>query len=180
MVQSIYYNLSAYLHYSIHCKSKWVKSCDNGSDSHPCCWYLLPPKVPLLPVAVVSVLPLFTICWVCVSQTILVCVCLPWSLIDLILTYSFGPESPSSENDVISTRKQPPNSHPSSLSSQTEPASLVDHHDFSKDRRSTSLDRFSTDMDSTDGTDLPPPGDTYPDEKTTDFSFIDVSYHNGK
>lgn len=90
------------------------------------------------------------------------------------------PESPSSENDVTSTRKQPPNSHPSSLSSQTEPASMVDHHDFSKDQRSTSLDRSSTDMDSTDGTDLPPPGDTYPDEKTTDFSFIDVSYHHGK
>ncbi|XP_040433208.1 uncharacterized protein KIAA1671 homolog isoform X4 [Cygnus olor] len=86
---------------------------------------------------------------------------------------SFVPESPSSENDVISTRKQPPNSQPSSLCSQTEPASLVDHHDFSKDQRSTSLDRSSTDMDSTDGTDLPPPGDTYPDEKTTDFSFID-------
>ncbi|XP_014800296.1 PREDICTED: uncharacterized protein KIAA1671 homolog [Calidris pugnax] len=86
---------------------------------------------------------------------------------------SFVPESPSSENDVLSTRKQPPSSHPSSLSSQTEPASLVDHHDFSKDQRSTSLDRSSTDMDSTDGTDLPPPGDTYPDEKTTDFSFID-------
>ncbi|XP_032850897.2 uncharacterized protein KIAA1671 homolog isoform X1 [Tyto alba] len=86
---------------------------------------------------------------------------------------SFVPESPSSENDVISTRKQPPNSHPSSLSSQTEPASLVDHHDFSKDQRSTSLDRSSTDMDSTDGTDLPPPGDTYPDDKTADFSFID-------
>ncbi|KFM09895.1 Uncharacterized protein KIAA1671 [Aptenodytes forsteri] len=86
---------------------------------------------------------------------------------------SFVPESPSLENDVISTRKQPPNSHPSSLSSQTEPASLVDHHDFSRDQRSTSLDRSSTDMDSTDGTDLPPPGDTYPDEKTTDFSFID-------
>uniref|UniRef100_A0A8C3JUX0 KIAA1671 n=1 Tax=Calidris pygmaea TaxID=425635 RepID=A0A8C3JUX0_9CHAR len=86
---------------------------------------------------------------------------------------SFVPESPSSENDGVSTRKQPPSSHPSSLSSQTEPASLVDHHDFSKDQRSTSLDRSSTDMDSTDGTDLPPPGDTYPDEKTTDFSFID-------
>ncbi|KAM6112159.1 uncharacterized protein KIAA1671 homolog [Pterocles gutturalis] len=86
---------------------------------------------------------------------------------------SFVPESPSSENDGISRRKQPPNSHPSSLSSQTEPASLVDHHDFSKDQRSTSLDRSSTDMDSTDGTDLPPPGDTYPDEQTTDFSFID-------
>ncbi|XP_053938056.1 uncharacterized protein KIAA1671 homolog isoform X1 [Cuculus canorus] len=86
---------------------------------------------------------------------------------------SFVPESPSSENDVISTRKQHPNSHPSSLSSQTEPASLVDHHDFSKDQRSTSLDRSSTDRDSTDGTDLPPLGDTNPDEKTTDFSFID-------
>ncbi|XP_010157651.1 PREDICTED: uncharacterized protein KIAA1671-like [Eurypyga helias] len=86
---------------------------------------------------------------------------------------SFVPESPSLENDVISTRKQPPNSHPSSLSSQTEPASLADHHDFSKDQRSTSLDRSSTDMDSTDGMDLPPPGDTCPDEKTTDFSFID-------
>uniref|UniRef100_A0A8B9NW40 Tankyrase 1-binding protein C-terminal domain-containing protein n=1 Tax=Apteryx owenii TaxID=8824 RepID=A0A8B9NW40_APTOW len=86
---------------------------------------------------------------------------------------SFVPESPSSENNVVSTRKQPPNSQPSSLSSQTEPASLVDHHDSSKDQRSTSLDRSSTDMDSTDGTDLPPPGDTYPDEKTTDFSFID-------
>lgn len=98
----------------------------------------------------------------------------------MFLICSFVPESPSLENDVISTRKQPPNSHPSSLSSQTEPASLVDHHDFSRDQRSTSLDRSSTDMDSTDGTDLPPPGDTYPDEKTTDFSFIDVSYHNGK
>ncbi|XP_033924043.1 uncharacterized protein KIAA1671 homolog isoform X3 [Melopsittacus undulatus] len=86
---------------------------------------------------------------------------------------SFVPESPSLENDVISARKQPPNSHPSSLSSQTEAASLADHHDFSKDQRSTSLDRSSTDMDSTDGTDLPPSGDTYPDEKTTDFSFID-------
>ncbi|XP_068268780.1 uncharacterized protein KIAA1671 homolog isoform X1 [Nyctibius grandis] len=86
---------------------------------------------------------------------------------------SFVPESPSSENDGISTRKQPPNSHPSSLSSQTEPASLVDHHDFAKDQRSTSLDRSSTDMDSTDGTDLPLPGDTYAHEKTTDFSFID-------
>ncbi|KAK2522874.1 Kiaa1671 [Columba guinea] len=86
---------------------------------------------------------------------------------------SFVAESPSSENDVISTRKQPPNSHLSSLSSQTEPTSLADHHDFSKDQRSRSLDRSSTDMDSTDGTDLPPVGDTYPDGKTTDFSFID-------
>uniref|UniRef100_A0A6G1RKL3 KIAA1671 n=1 Tax=Hypotaenidia okinawae TaxID=2861861 RepID=A0A6G1RKL3_9GRUI len=86
---------------------------------------------------------------------------------------SFVPESPSSENDVISSRKQPASSRPSSLSSQTEPASLADHHDFSKDQRSTSLDRSSTDMDSTDGTDLPPPGDACPDGQTTDFSFID-------
>ncbi|KFV77361.1 Uncharacterized protein KIAA1671 [Dryobates pubescens] len=86
---------------------------------------------------------------------------------------SFAAESPSSENDGISSRKLPPGSHPSSLSSQTEPASLADHHDFSKDQRSTSLDRSSTDMDSTDGTDLPPAGDACPDEKTTDFSFID-------
>ncbi|XP_021268081.1 uncharacterized protein KIAA1671 homolog isoform X5 [Numida meleagris] len=86
---------------------------------------------------------------------------------------SFVPESPSSENDVISTRKQPPSSQPSSLSSQTEPASLADRCDFSKDQRSTSLDRSSTDIDSTDGTDLPPPGDAYPDGKTADFSFLD-------
>nr|XP_009683091.1 PREDICTED: uncharacterized protein KIAA1671 homolog [Struthio camelus australis] len=86
---------------------------------------------------------------------------------------SFAPESPFSENNAISTRKQPPNSQPSSLSSQTEPASLLDHHDSSKEQRSTSLDRSSTDIDSTDGTDLPPPGDSYPNEKTTDFSFID-------
>uniref|UniRef100_A0A8V0ZGR3 KIAA1671 n=2 Tax=Gallus gallus TaxID=9031 RepID=A0A8V0ZGR3_CHICK len=86
---------------------------------------------------------------------------------------SFVPESPSSENDAISTRKQPPNSQPSSLSSQTEPTSLADRCDFSKDQRSTSLDRSSTDIDSTDGTELPPPGDAYPDGKTTDFSFID-------
>ncbi|KAJ7421618.1 hypothetical protein BTVI_17480 [Pitangus sulphuratus] len=86
---------------------------------------------------------------------------------------SFVPESPSLENDVVSTRKQPPNSRPSSLSSQTEQPSLAEHHDFNKDQRSTSLDRSSTDMDSTDGTDLPPPGDTFPDDKTTDFSFID-------
>lgn len=113
-------------------------------------------------------------------QTNIQCICFPRSLMVFILICSFVPESPSSENDVVSTRKQPPSSHPSSLSSQTEPASLADHHDFSKDQRSTSLDRSSTDMDSTDGADLPPPGDTCPEEKSTDFSFIDVSCHNGK
>ncbi|TFK13967.1 draxin [Platysternon megacephalum] len=86
---------------------------------------------------------------------------------------SFVPESPSSESNVVSTRKQPPNSRLSSLSSQTEPASMIDQHDSSKDQRSTSLDRSSTDMDSTDGIVGPLPADTYPEEKTIDFSFID-------
>uniref|UniRef100_A0A452GF12 Tankyrase 1-binding protein C-terminal domain-containing protein n=1 Tax=Gopherus agassizii TaxID=38772 RepID=A0A452GF12_9SAUR len=86
---------------------------------------------------------------------------------------SFVPESPSSESNVVSTRKQPPNSWLSSLSSQTEPASMIDQHDSSKDQRSTSLDRSSTDMDSTDGIVRPLPADTYSEEKTIDFSFID-------
>uniref|UniRef100_A0A803VF10 KIAA1671 n=1 Tax=Ficedula albicollis TaxID=59894 RepID=A0A803VF10_FICAL len=86
---------------------------------------------------------------------------------------SFVGESPSLDNEVVSGRKQPPGSHPSSLSSQTEPPSLAEHHDFSKDQRSTSLDRSSTDMDSTDGTDLPPAGDTLPEDKSSYFSFID-------
>ncbi|XP_023793189.1 uncharacterized protein KIAA1671 homolog isoform X1 [Cyanistes caeruleus] len=85
---------------------------------------------------------------------------------------SFVGESPSLDNEVVSGRKQPPGSHPSSLSSQTEPPSLPEHHDFSKDQRSTSLDRSSTDMDSTDGADLPPTGDTLPEDKSY-FSFID-------
>ncbi|XP_019362886.1 PREDICTED: uncharacterized protein KIAA1671 homolog isoform X1 [Gavialis gangeticus] len=86
---------------------------------------------------------------------------------------SFVPESPSSENNVISTRKQAPNSR-LSFSSQTEPASSVDQPESSsRDQRSTSLDQSSTDMDSTDGTDGAPPTDLYPDEKSADFSFID-------
>ncbi|XP_043385178.1 uncharacterized protein KIAA1671 homolog isoform X2 [Chelonia mydas] len=86
---------------------------------------------------------------------------------------SFVPESPSSESNVVSTRKQPPNSRLSSLSSQTEPASMIDQHHSLKDQRSTSLDRSSTDMDSTDGIEGPLPADTYPEEKSIDFSFID-------
>ncbi|KAL9834484.1 uncharacterized protein KIAA1671 homolog isoform 1-T3 [Geothlypis trichas] len=85
---------------------------------------------------------------------------------------SFVGESPSLDNEVVSGRKQPAGSHPSSLSSQTEPPSLPEHHDFSKEQRSTSLDRSSTDMDSTDGTDVPPAGDTLPEDKSY-FSFID-------
>ncbi|XP_056359887.1 uncharacterized protein KIAA1671 homolog isoform X1 [Oenanthe melanoleuca] len=86
---------------------------------------------------------------------------------------SFVGESPCLDNEVVPGRKQPPGSHPSSLSSQTEPPSLAEHQDFSKDQRSTSLDRSSTDMDSTDGTDLPPAGDTLPEDKNSYFSFID-------
>ncbi|XP_074869348.1 uncharacterized protein KIAA1671 homolog isoform X2 [Carettochelys insculpta] len=86
---------------------------------------------------------------------------------------SFVPESPSSESNVISARKQPPNSRLSSFSSQTEPASMIDQHDSSKDQRSTSLDRSSTDMDSADGIEGSLPADTYLEEKTIDFSFID-------
>ncbi|XP_038229461.1 uncharacterized protein KIAA1671 homolog isoform X3 [Dermochelys coriacea] len=86
---------------------------------------------------------------------------------------SFVPESPSSESNVVSTRKQPPNSWLSSLSSQTEPASMIDQHDSLKDQRSTSLDRSSTDVDSTDGIEGTLQADTYPEEKTIDFSFID-------
>ncbi|XP_039580209.1 uncharacterized protein KIAA1671 homolog isoform X3 [Passer montanus] len=85
---------------------------------------------------------------------------------------SFVGESPCLDNEVVSGRKQPAGSHPSSLSSQTEPPSLPEHHDFSKEQRSTSLDRSSTDMDSTDGTDVPAPGDTLPEDKSY-FSFID-------
>lgn len=85
---------------------------------------------------------------------------------------SFVGESPSLDHEVVSGRKQPAGSHPSSLSSQTEPPSLPEHHDFSKEQRSTSLDRSSTDMDSTDGTDVPPAGDTLPEDKSY-FSFID-------
>ncbi|XP_075754983.1 uncharacterized protein KIAA1671 homolog isoform X3 [Pelodiscus sinensis] len=86
---------------------------------------------------------------------------------------SFVPESPSSGSNVTSTRKQPPNSRLSSFSSQTEPASMIDQHDSSKDHRSTSLDRSSTDMESTDGIEGPLQADTFPEEKTIDFSFLD-------
>ncbi|XP_058672982.1 uncharacterized protein KIAA1671 homolog isoform X2 [Ammospiza nelsoni] len=85
---------------------------------------------------------------------------------------SFVGESPSLDNEVASGRKPPAGSHPSSLSSQAEPPSLPEHHDFSKEQRSTSLDRSSTDMDSTDGTDVPPAGDALPEDKSY-FSFID-------
>ncbi|XP_072456215.1 uncharacterized protein KIAA1671 homolog isoform X4 [Notamacropus eugenii] len=85
---------------------------------------------------------------------------------------SFVPESPSPDNNATSTRKQPPSSRLSSLSSQTEPASPADAGDSSRDQRSTSLDRSSTDLDSTDGAEGAPPSDTGPEGKVDDFSFI--------
>ncbi|XP_043819692.1 uncharacterized protein KIAA1671 homolog isoform X1 [Dromiciops gliroides] len=85
---------------------------------------------------------------------------------------SFAPETPSPDNNVASARKQPPGSRLSSLSSQTEPASPADLGDASRDQRSTSLDRSSTDLDSTDGAEGAPPSDTGPEARVDDFSFI--------
>ncbi|XP_033026136.1 uncharacterized protein KIAA1671 homolog isoform X2 [Lacerta agilis] len=81
---------------------------------------------------------------------------------------SFVPESPSSESNVASARKQLPSSQFSSFSSQTDPASATDQHDSSRDHRSTSLDRFSTDVESADGVKAPAPAGTDPD-----FSFLE-------
>ncbi|XP_058387647.1 uncharacterized protein KIAA1671 homolog isoform X4 [Diceros bicornis minor] len=88
---------------------------------------------------------------------------------------SLAPESPSPSPDssAASAWKQPPSSRLSSLSSQTEATSAGDQHDCSRDRRSTSADRSSTDLESTDGTDGPPPPDACPAKRADDFSFID-------
>uniref|UniRef100_A0A8D2GH77 KIAA1671 n=1 Tax=Theropithecus gelada TaxID=9565 RepID=A0A8D2GH77_THEGE len=84
---------------------------------------------------------------------------------------SLATESPDSS--ATSTRKQPPSSRLSSLSSQTEPTSAGDQYDCSRDQRSTSVDRSSTDLESTDGMEGPPPPDTCPEKRVDDFSFID-------
>ncbi|KAL2767624.1 uncharacterized protein WCI35_025807 [Daubentonia madagascariensis] len=84
---------------------------------------------------------------------------------------SSAPESPDSS--ATSAQKQPPSSRLSSLSSQTEPTSAGDQYDCSRDQRSTSVDRSSTDLESTDGTEGPPPPDTCPAKRVDDFSFID-------
>ncbi|XP_009215223.2 uncharacterized protein KIAA1671 homolog [Papio anubis] len=84
---------------------------------------------------------------------------------------SLATESPDSS--ATSTRKQPPSSRLSSLSSQTEPTSAGDQYDCSRDQRSTSVDRSSTDLESTDGMEGPPPPDTCPAKRVDDFSFID-------
>uniref|UniRef100_A0A2K6L8R8 KIAA1671 n=1 Tax=Rhinopithecus bieti TaxID=61621 RepID=A0A2K6L8R8_RHIBE len=84
---------------------------------------------------------------------------------------SLTTESPDSS--ATSTRKQPPSSRLSSLSSQTEPTSAGDQYDCSRDQRSTSVDRSSTDLESTDGMEGPPPPDACPEKRVDDFSFID-------
>ncbi|XP_077773869.1 uncharacterized protein KIAA1671 homolog isoform X8 [Podarcis muralis] len=81
---------------------------------------------------------------------------------------SFVPESPFSESNMASARKQPPSSRFSSFSSQTDPASATDQHDSSRDHRSTSLDRFSTDVESADGAKAPALAGDGPD-----FSFLE-------
>ncbi|XP_034804801.2 uncharacterized protein KIAA1671 homolog isoform X1 [Pan paniscus] len=84
---------------------------------------------------------------------------------------SLATESPDSS--ATSTRKQPPSSRLSSLSSQTEPTSAGDQYDCSRDQRSTSVDHSSTDLESTDGMEGPPPPDACPEKRVDDFSFID-------
>ncbi|XP_057601194.1 uncharacterized protein KIAA1671 homolog isoform X2 [Hippopotamus amphibius kiboko] len=86
---------------------------------------------------------------------------------------SLAPESPSPDSSAASAQKQAPGSRLSSLSSQTETTSAGDQHDCSRDQRSTSVDRSSTDLESTDGTEGPPPPDTCPEKRVDDFSFID-------
>lgn len=81
---------------------------------------------------------------------------------------SFGPESPSPDSSAASAGKQPPGSH---LSSYTESTS-VEQHDSSRDRRSSSVDRSSSELESTDGPEGPPPSDVCPAEGDDDFSFI--------
>ncbi|KAL8179986.1 UNVERIFIED_CONTAM: hypothetical protein K2H54_002264 [Gekko kuhli] len=82
---------------------------------------------------------------------------------------SLAAESPSAESHVASARRQPPpSSRLSSFSSQTDPASTPDLHDSPRGLRSTSLDRSSTDLESTDGTEGPTPAEAGPD-----FSFLE-------
>ncbi|XP_006869354.1 PREDICTED: uncharacterized protein KIAA1671 homolog [Chrysochloris asiatica] len=86
---------------------------------------------------------------------------------------SLAPKSSSPDSSATSTRRQPPSSRLSSLSSQTEPTSAGDLNDGSRGQRSTSVDRSSADLDSTDGTEGPPLPDACSTQRMDDFSFID-------
>lgn len=87
---------------------------------------------------------------------------------------SVAPESPSPDSSTTAW-KQPPSSRLSSLSSHTETASAAEPHDSSREQRSTSVDRSSAELDSTDGSEGPPGPETCPARRADDFSFIDVS-----
>lgn len=80
---------------------------------------------------------------------------------------SLAPESPSPDSSATSARKQPPSSRLASLSSHTEPTS-ADLRGSPRDQRSS-----SSELESTDGTEGPPPPDTRPAGRVDDFSFID-------
>ncbi|MBZ3877396.1 hypothetical protein SUZIE_142730 [Sciurus carolinensis] len=80
---------------------------------------------------------------------------------------SLGPESPSPDSSTPSVRRPHPSGRLSSLSSQTEPPSAGD-------QRSTSVDRSSSELESTDGTDGLPPPEPCPASRVDDFSFIDA------
>ncbi|XP_077732219.1 uncharacterized protein KIAA1671 homolog isoform X1 [Canis aureus] len=86
---------------------------------------------------------------------------------------SLAPESPSPDSSATSARKQLPSSRLSSLSSQTEATSAGEQLSCSRDQRSTSIDRSSTDLESTDGMEGLPPPDACPAKRVDDFSFID-------
>ncbi|KAM5187522.1 uncharacterized protein KIAA1671 homolog isoform 1-T4 [Callospermophilus lateralis] len=79
---------------------------------------------------------------------------------------SLAPESPSPDSSTPSARRQPLSGRLSSLSSQTEPASAAD-------QRSTSVDRSSSELESTDGADGLPPPEPCAAGRADDFSFID-------
>uniref|UniRef100_A0A8D2BCZ5 Tankyrase 1-binding protein C-terminal domain-containing protein n=1 Tax=Sciurus vulgaris TaxID=55149 RepID=A0A8D2BCZ5_SCIVU len=79
---------------------------------------------------------------------------------------SLAPESPSPDSSTTSARRPHPSGRLSSLSSQTEPPSAGD-------QRSTSVDRSSSELESTDGTDGLPPPEPCPASRVDDFSFID-------
>lgn len=85
---------------------------------------------------------------------------------------SVAPESPSPDSSATAW-KQPPSSRLSSLSSHTETASAAEPHDSSREQRSTSVDRSSAELDSTDGSEGPPGLETGPARRADDFSFID-------
>lgn len=83
---------------------------------------------------------------------------------------SLPPETPSPDGSATSARKQPPSSRLSSPSTPTEPTSAGGS---TREQRSASVDRSSAELDSTEGTEAPPPLDTDATKPVDDFAFID-------